>query len=116
MPPTFHPDSLPDLTGRVYLVTGGNAGVGYHTVFHLAKHNAKVYLGSRNEQKGNTAIEEIKAKFPSAEIQLLQMNLTNMKSVITAAKEVLSKEPKLHGSHQQCWNHGCAIRDDLRWI
>jgi len=97
MSQAFHPDSLPDLTGRVYVVTGGNAGIGYHTVFHLAKHNAKVYLGSRNAKKGNTAIDEIKAKVPHANIELLLMDLMNMKSVITAAKEVLSKETKLHG-------------------
>jgi hypothetical protein len=24
---TFHPDSLPDLSGKVYVVTGGNAGM-----------------------------------------------------------------------------------------
>lgn len=24
---TFHPDNLPDLTGRVYIVTGGNSGM-----------------------------------------------------------------------------------------
>jgi hypothetical protein len=23
----FHPDSLPDLTGKVYIVTGGNSGM-----------------------------------------------------------------------------------------
>lgn len=24
---TFHPDQLPDLAGKVYIVTGGNAGM-----------------------------------------------------------------------------------------
>lgn len=27
---TFHPDSLPDLTGKVYIVTGGNSGMYAH--------------------------------------------------------------------------------------
>jgi len=78
-------------------VTGGNAGIGYYTVFHLAKHNAKVYLGSRNATKGNQAIEEIKAKIPNANVQLLLMDLMSMQSVIAAANELLTKEDKLHG-------------------
>ena len=95
--PTFRPDSLPDLQSKVYIVTGGNAGIGYHTVFHLAKHNAKVYLGCRNAAKGTEAITNIKAQVPNANVQLLLMDLKSMKSVIAAANEVLSKETKVHG-------------------
>jgi NAD(P)-dependent dehydrogenase (short-subunit alcohol dehydrogenase family) len=97
MAPSFHPDSLPDLESRVYVVTGGNTGIGYHTVLHLAKHNAKVYLCCRNAVKGNEAIAGIKAQVPYANVQLLVMVLMGMESVIAAAKEVLSKEAKLHG-------------------
>jgi NAD(P)-dependent dehydrogenase (short-subunit alcohol dehydrogenase family) len=97
MAPTFHPDSLPDLQSKVYLVTGGNTGIGKATVLHLAKHNAKVYLGCRNATKGNQAVTDIKALIPHANVQLLLMDLMSMKSVIAAANEVLSKETKLHG-------------------
>jgi NAD(P)-dependent dehydrogenase (short-subunit alcohol dehydrogenase family) len=97
MAPTFHPDSLPDLQSKAYLVTGGNTGIGKATVLHLAKHNAKVYLGCRNATKGNQAVTEIKAQIPHANLQLLLMDLVSMKSVIAAANELLSKETKLHG-------------------
>jgi hypothetical protein len=29
---TFHPDSLPDLSGKIYIVTGGTSGV-YDSLF-----------------------------------------------------------------------------------
>ncbi|KAF7977340.1 hypothetical protein HWV62_4129 [Athelia sp. TMB] len=53
---------LPDLTGCVAIVTGGNTGIGYYTVQRLAKHGAKVYMGARNEEKAKAAIEKLRAE------------------------------------------------------
>ncbi|KAK9311431.1 hypothetical protein V1522DRAFT_373596 [Lipomyces starkeyi] len=94
---SFTPESLPDLRGRVYLVTGGNAGLGYHTVLQLAAHHARVYIGSRSEAKGSTAIEEIKVTVPDADVHLLKMDNMNLKSVVSAAHELCKKEKRLHG-------------------
>ncbi|GAM41151.1 hypothetical protein TCE0_041r14059 [Talaromyces pinophilus] len=94
---TFHPDSLPDLTGKVYIVTGGNSGIGYYTVARLAQHGAHVYLCARSLEKGNTAITRIKELYPQAKITLLRIDHLDLSSVVAAAKEFLSKETVLHG-------------------
>ncbi|KAF2005530.1 NAD(P)-binding protein [Amniculicola lignicola CBS 123094] len=93
----FHPDSLPNLDGKTFIVTGGNSGIGYHTVAYLAKHGAHVYMGSRSLGKGNTAIADIKKAQPSARIALLQMDLMDLTSVVAAAKRFLAVETALHG-------------------
>ncbi|KAI0180779.1 NAD(P)-binding protein [Hypoxylon sp. FL1284] len=93
----FHPDSLPDLTGRVYIVTGGNSGIGYYTVVHLAKHGAHVYMGVRSPSKGAEAIANIKKMHPSANVDLLQMDLKDLSSVVAAAKRFLDLQTALHG-------------------
>ncbi|KIX97443.1 uncharacterized protein Z520_06895 [Fonsecaea multimorphosa CBS 102226] len=94
---TFHPDSLPDLTGKVYIVTGGNSGIGYHTIARLAQHGAHVYMCARSPSKGATAIASIKSLYPQAHVTLLEMDHLSLASVVSAAKLFLSKETALHG-------------------
>ncbi|KAM7203607.1 putative dehydrogenase [Naviculisporaceae sp. PSN 640] len=99
----FHPDSLPDLTGKVFIVTGGNSGIGYYTVAHLAAHGAHVYLCSRSAEKGNAAIESIKALHSISTnqtpltVSLLEMDLTDLSTVVAATERFLSLETRLDG-------------------
>ncbi|KAF5250336.1 hypothetical protein FANTH_4436 [Fusarium anthophilum] len=93
----FTPQSLPDLSGQVYIVTGGNAGIGFNTVLELAAHKAKVYMGARSEAKAIAAIAEIKSQYPHADISVLVMDMMNLKTVKAAADEFSRKESRLHG-------------------
>ncbi|MCJ1420578.1 hypothetical protein MMC32_006936 [Xylographa parallela] len=93
----FHPDTLPDLTGKVYIVTGGNSGIGYYTVARLAQHGAHVYMGVRSHAKGSAAITGIKSLYPQAHISLLEMDHLSLSTVVSAATLFLSKETSLHG-------------------
>ncbi|KAI2634130.1 hypothetical protein GGS26DRAFT_31175 [Hypomontagnella submonticulosa] len=94
---TFHPDTLPNLKGRVFIVTGGNSGIGYYTVSHLAAHGAHVYMCARSPEKGTAAIASIKKMHPEANIDLLQIDLMDLASVVAAAKHFLTLETALHG-------------------
>ncbi|KAK6080501.1 short-chain dehydrogenase protein [Seiridium cupressi] len=94
---TFHPDTLPDLEGKVFIVTGGNSGMGYYTVAHLAKHGAHVYMCARSLENGRSAIADIQKMHPSANIDLLQMDLMDLTSVVAAAKHFFTLETTLHG-------------------
>ncbi|KAM0469993.1 hypothetical protein ACHAPX_010177 [Trichoderma viride] len=94
---TFHPDSLPDLTGTTYVVTGGNSGIGYGTVARLAQHGAHVYLCARSLSRASDATAQITSLYPYANITLLEMDHLSLQTVVSAAKLVLSKETTLHG-------------------
>ncbi|KAF4974809.1 hypothetical protein FZEAL_8333 [Fusarium zealandicum] len=94
---TFHPDSLPDLTGRVYIVTGGTSGIGYNTVARLAQHGAHVYLCARSQEKGQKAVNSITELYPKAHITILEMDHVSLPTVVAAAKLFLTKETALHG-------------------
>ena len=50
-----------DLRGKHFVVTGANAGIGYATTQELAKLGAKVTLACRNAERGQQAVEKMKA-------------------------------------------------------
>ncbi|KAI9437374.1 NAD(P)-binding protein [Lactarius psammicola] len=93
--PTWGVDDIPDLTGKVIIVTGGNAGVGKETIKHLLAHNAKVYLAARSAQKANEAIAELK-NVTGKEAIFLQLDLSDIPAIRRSAQEFLSKESQLH--------------------
>lgn len=93
----FDPNSLPDLSGRVFIVTGGNTGIGFVTCRALTNKEAKVYMGARSPEKATKAIADIKSSHPSAEIYPLIMNHTDLASVVSATDSFLSKEKQLNG-------------------
>jgi NAD(P)-dependent dehydrogenase (short-subunit alcohol dehydrogenase family) len=91
----WSPDSLPDLTGKVVVVTGGNSGVGAETVEVLAKKGATVYLGARSKSKADAAMKEMKSRVPNGDIVFLPMDLSDFSTVKSAASTFLAKETHL---------------------
>ncbi|RYO82324.1 hypothetical protein DL766_003119 [Monosporascus sp. MC13-8B] len=86
---------VPDLSGRVVLVTGGNNGLGKESARKFAKHNAKVYMGARSEQKANEAIAEIKKTVPNADIVFLELNLASFDSIKKAVQQFVGENDRL---------------------
>ncbi|KAJ6569188.1 NAD(P)-binding protein [Mycena capillaripes] len=94
-PSKFEPErDIPDLSGKVSLVTGGNAGIGYHTVKQLLLQNAKVYLAARSADKAAEAIRMLEADTGRKAI-FLQLDLADLASVRRAATTFLSDESRL---------------------
>ncbi|KAJ7636806.1 hypothetical protein FB45DRAFT_864794 [Roridomyces roridus] len=94
-PSKFVPErDIPDLTGKVVLVTGGNAGIGYYTVKELLSKNAKVYLAARSAEKAAVAIKSLEAETGKTAI-FLQLDLGDLKSVRVAANTFLKQEERL---------------------
>lgn len=95
---TFYPAgaSLLDLTGKVVIVTGGNTGIGYWTVLHLARKGAKVYLAARNEGKALETIKNMtEAGIGSGQVVWLPFDLKDPRLAKKAAEGFLSREKRL---------------------
>ncbi|KAL0573368.1 short-chain alcohol dehydrogenase [Marasmius crinis-equi] len=97
LPPksTFSVDQIPDLYGRVVLITGGNTGIGYETAKAVLAKNAKVYIACRSCEKGENALASLREE-TGKEAHFLQMDLASLASVREAARKLLELEPKLH--------------------
>ncbi|VDB91316.1 unnamed protein product [Peniophora sp. CBMAI 1063] len=104
-------DEIPDLTGKVAIVTGGNSGIGYETCKQLLPHNAKVYMATRNEGRARAAIDQLKIETGSEAI-FLKLDLADMKSVRQAAGEFLAQEDALH----ILINNAGVMKCPVNWI
>ncbi|KAG9045159.1 hypothetical protein FS837_006927 [Tulasnella sp. UAMH 9824] len=94
--PKFNPErDIPDLSGKVVIVTGGNTGIGKQTIQVLLSKNAKVYMAARSKAKAEAAIAELK-RITGKDPLFLQLDLANLDSVTKSANEFMSKESSLH--------------------
>lgn len=78
---------MPDLQGRIALVTGANSGLGLATAQALAARHATVVLGCRDQDKAALARDRIRAAIPDARLELLALDLADLASVRKAAAE-----------------------------
>mgnify|MGYP002639544351 CR=1 FL=1 len=73
-------DNIPDLSGKLIIVTGGNSGLGYESVKAFAEKGAEVILTSRSLDKGEAAKSEIgKTKGLIKVVKLDLMDLDSIK-------------------------------------
>jgi NAD(P)-dependent dehydrogenase (short-subunit alcohol dehydrogenase family) len=74
-------ERIPDQSGRVAIVTGANSGLGLVIARELARAGARVVLGCRNMQKGESALREVDAAVSSAPAELEALDLASLDSV-----------------------------------
>ncbi|KZT04392.1 NAD-P-binding protein [Laetiporus sulphureus 93-53] len=92
----FTPDDLPDLTGKVIVVTGGNAGIGFATIQHLVRRGAKIYMAARNKERADRALERLHASgIGSGEVVWLYTDFSNPELAKKAAESLKEKEERL---------------------
>ena len=72
---------VPDQKGRVAIVTGSSSGIGYETARVLAAKNVIVIIAVRNLEKGQSALEKIKAGHPDADVRVMELDLASLESV-----------------------------------
>lgn len=93
----FRPEtSIPALTDKVILVTGGNAGIGKETVLQLVKHKpSRIFIAARNEAKAKEAIRQIESVAPGVQIAFIRLDLMSFKSIQEAVDKFKSQCSRL---------------------
>ncbi len=90
------PDQLPDLNGKIYLITGGNSGIGLEAAKMLAKKNADIVIACRNPKKAEDAMKEI-SPLGSGKVETVTLDLSKLSSVREAAEEIKQRYNQIDG-------------------
>lgn len=87
--------NLPSLAGKTALVTGANRGLGLEITSGLAGAGAKVVMACRDKRRAEGAVAEVKRRVPSAQIEVMSLDLADLASVRDFSKAFLNKHPRL---------------------
>jgi NAD(P)-dependent dehydrogenase (short-subunit alcohol dehydrogenase family) len=85
---------VPSQVGKTFVVTGGNAGIGYFIAEQLARVGAHVVIAARNPDKIAAAIASIEREVAGASVSSVILDLSSFASVRNAAKE-LAELPRI---------------------
>ena len=97
MPHDWNLDQVPDLSGRVMIVTGSNSGIGYEAALAFAKRKADVVLACRNQDKARAAADRIQNEAPTARLELIPLDLSDLSSVRAFAASFREGHSHLNG-------------------
>ena len=92
---TWTERDVPDLSGRIALVTGANGGLGYENARALAAKNARVIMAVRDLDKGATARREIEEAHPSAKLDVRELDLASLDSIHAFTDRVIDEYDRL---------------------
>ncbi len=88
-------DDIPDLHGRIAVVTGANGGLGLETARALAGAGAHVVMAARDQDKAARARAEIITAHPSASLEVVELDLGSLTSVAAAARTILGAHDRI---------------------
>ncbi|CAL1581397.1 unnamed protein product [Knipowitschia caucasica] len=78
----FSPSDLEvDLSGRSFIITGSNSGIGKATALEVANRGGTVHMVCRNKDRANAAKDEIVEKSQNQNVHVHILDMSNMKQV-----------------------------------
>src|SRR5262245_54809378 len=81
-------NTAPDLTGKIVVVTGASAGIGKQTAIGLARLGATMILVSREVERGEAALQDVRRASGGRNTVLMTCDLSSQKSIRQLAREI----------------------------
>ncbi|GAA1072035.1 SDR family oxidoreductase [Nocardiopsis metallicus] len=88
--------TVPDLSGRLAVVTGASDGMGLGMAERLAAAGAEVIMPVRNPRKGETAVTKIRESVPAAKVSLRDLDLSSLASVAALGETLRGEGRPIH--------------------
>ncbi|KAI7836301.1 hypothetical protein COHA_009809 [Chlorella ohadii] len=92
----WSPSRIADQSGRVYIITGADSGLGFEMTKALAQKNATVVMACRNEERAEDAIKRIRDDTQGGSLHYMHVDLASLKSVRSFAEAFLARSLPLH--------------------
>lgn len=73
--------NVPDMAGKLAVVTGASSGIGLETARELARNGARVVLACRDERRARAAIGSIRSEIPEGQLEFISLDLASLGSV-----------------------------------
>jgi NAD(P)-dependent dehydrogenase (short-subunit alcohol dehydrogenase family) len=80
--------TVPDLSGKLAVVTGSNSGLGLGLTRRLSAAGADVVMAIRNRAKGEAAIDQIHATVPDAKLTIKALDLSSLAAVAALGEQL----------------------------
>ena len=80
--------TVPDLSGKLAVITGSNSGLGFGLARRLSTAGADVVMAIRNRAKGEAAIDEIRATVPDAKLTIKPLDLSSLTGVAALGEQL----------------------------
>jgi len=87
--------NVPDLTGKVIVITGATSGLGFEDAKVFAQKGATIILACRNMDKAKKTLAKILKKQPNAQVEIMKLDLTSLDSIHKFATEFKEKYDRL---------------------
>jgi len=84
--------TVPNQTGRTFIVTGSNSGTGKETAKRLAAAGARVIMAVRTPSKGEDAKSEILAAVPEAQLEVRRVDLADLASIREFSRAIIDEK------------------------
>jgi len=82
-----------DMTDRNVLITGANRSIGFETARQLGERGVRIWLGSRDAERGKAAADQLAAA--QIDVRVLELDVTSDDSVQSAVDRIAAEDGKL---------------------
>lgn len=91
----WNESNIADQSGKTFIVTGANSGIGFEAARVLADKGATVVLACRSADRGQQALDAVKQQHPQADVALALLDLSDLASIQGFAQRFRRSHGKL---------------------
>jgi len=89
-------EAMPDLSGKIVIITGANSGIGWEAALQFARKGAHTILACRSVDRAHDATRRILSLAPRAKVEAMQLDLASLASIRAFSDEFCRRRQPLH--------------------